>query len=93
MNSFTPKIIVGICLTIFGVIGVIYGLIVYSNQTQNIQLCNSLPGAFNQAITNTCNKIPDYLTLGISLITVGTVLIIIGIMLLASKLKHTSIKT
>ena len=92
MSLFIPKIIFGICLTIFGVIGAIYGLIVYSNQTQNIQLCNSLPGAFNQAITNTCNKIPDYLTLGISFITVGTVLIIIGIMLLASKLKRTSTK-
>ncbi len=90
MISFTPKIIVGICLTVFGVISAIYGLVIYSNQMQNIQLCNSLPGAFNQAITNACNRIPDYLTLGISFIAVGTLLIIIGIMLLASELRHRS---
>ena len=88
MVSVTGKILGGIFLILFGLVGAGYGLFVYINQAKNIQMCNSLPGAFNQLNPNTCNRIPDFLTLGISFEAVGTLLVIIGIVLLVSGLKQ-----
>ena len=88
MVSVISKILGGIFLISFGLVGAGYGLFVYINQTKNIQICNSLPGAFNQLNPNTCNKIPDFLTLGISFEAVGTLMIIIGIIILVSGLKQ-----
>jgi hypothetical protein len=92
MVAVTSKILGGLFLMLFGLIGAGYGLFVYSNQTKNIQLCNSLPGAFNQLNTNACNKIPDFLTMGISIEAIGTLMILIGIVLLVSGLKQKGIK-
>ncbi len=88
MVSVTSKILGGIFLMLFGLVGAGYGLFVYINQTKNIQLCNSLPGAFNQLNPNTCNKIPDFLTMGISFEAAGTLMIIIGIIIIVSGLKQ-----
>lgn len=88
MVSVSSKILVGFFLILFGLVGAGYGLFVYIDQTKNIQLCNSLPGAFNQLNPNTCNKIPDFLTMGISFEAVGTLIIIIGIIILVSGLKQ-----
>lgn len=88
MVSVLSKILGGFFLILFGLVGAGYGLFVYINQTKNIQLCNSLPGAFNQLNPNTCNKIPDFLTMGISFEAVGTLIIIIGIIILVSGLKQ-----
>ena len=88
MVSVSSKILGGIFLILFGLVGAGYGLFVYINQTKNIRLCNSLPGAFNQLNPNTCNKIPDFLIMGISFEAVGTLMIIIGIIILVSGIKQ-----
>lgn len=78
----------GILLILIGLVGAGYGLFAYYIQIKNIQLCNSLPGAFNQLNANTCNKIPDFLITGIAFELVGTGIIIIGIFLIVSGLKQ-----
>ncbi len=83
----TGKILGGIFLLILGLGGAGYGLFAYIVQTKNIQLCNSIPGAFNQLNTNVCNKIPDFLIMGIAFELVGTLVLIIGIILIVSGLK------
>ncbi len=88
--SWTRKIVGGISLILLGLGGAGYGLLFYYSQIKNIQLCNSLPGAFNQLSANACNKIPDYLITGIAFILIGTIMLIIGIVLIRSGQKQKS---
>ncbi|MER5174684.1 MAG: hypothetical protein ABJB76_01445 [Candidatus Nitrosocosmicus sp.] len=88
--SWTGKIVLGISLILLGLGGAGYGLLAYYSQIKNIQLCNSLPGAFNQLNANACNKISDFLITGIVFILVGTIMLIIGIILLRSSQKQKS---
>lgn len=82
------KILGGIFLIILGLGGASYGLFAYTVQTKNIQLCNSIPGAFNQLNTNVCNQISDFLITGIAFESVGTLVLIIGVILLISGRKQ-----
>ncbi len=84
----TGKIFGGIFLITLGLGGAGYGLFAYTVQTKNIQLCNSIPGAFNQLNANVCNKIPDFLITGIAFESVGTLVLIIGVIVLISGKKQ-----
>ncbi len=86
--SWTGKIVGGVSLILLGLGGAIYGLLFYYSQIKNIQLCNSLPDAFNQLNTNACNRIPDFLITGIIFVLVGTIMLIIGIILIRSGQKQ-----
>ena len=83
----TIKIVGSILLIIVGVAGVVYGLLTYINQLNNMQICNSINGVFNQSKVYICNKIPDILTIGIVFELIGTLIIIIGIIIIINTLK------
>ena len=84
----TCKTLGGIFLIILGLGGAGYGLFAYTIQTKNIQLCNSIPGTFNELNSNFCNRIPDLLITGIAFESVGTLVLIIGIILIVSGRKQ-----
>ena len=83
----TLSIAVSIFLVIIGIVGVVYGLFTYINQLNNMQICNSINGVFNQSKGYICNKIPDILTIGIVFELIGTLIIIIGIIIIINTLK------
>jgi hypothetical protein len=70
-----------------GLIVAVYGLLTYINQLNNMQICNSVTNVLNQTKDNICNKIPDILTVGIVFELIGTLVIIIGIILIINTLK------
>ena len=70
-----------------GLVGAVYGLLTYINQLNNMQICNSINDVLNQTKDNICNKIPDILTIGIVFELIGTLIIIIGIVLIINTLK------
>ena len=70
-----------------GMVGAGYGLLTYINQLNNMQICNSINGILNQSKAYICNKIPDILTIGIVFELIGTLIIIIGIVLIINTIK------
>jgi cell division protein FtsX len=70
-----------------GMVGAGYGLLTYINQLNNMQICNSINGILNQSKAYICNKIPDILTIGIVFELIGTLIIIIGTVLIINTIK------
>src|SRR3954471_5198053 len=83
------KIIGGIVLILFGVGGMIFGVNVYNNQNF-VQSCNSISGSTNQSNANTelpCINQSRISILSIVPITIGIMILIIGIVFLIKGLK------
>ena len=88
------KIIGGIVLILFGVGGMIFGVNVYNNQNF-VQSCNSISGSTNQSSTNTgfpCINQSGISILSIVPITIGIMILIIGIVFLIKGLKIKKIQ-
>ena len=81
------RVVGSIFLILVGIFGSVYGLLTYINQINNMHICNSVNEVFNQTKDNICNKIPDILTIGIVFELIGTLIIIIGIIIIINTLK------
>jgi hypothetical protein len=89
----TWKIIGGVILILIGIAGAGYGLLAYNVQLNDMQSCNSTASTFNQSdpnYANSCNESSGYLNTGVLSGSIGVILLIIGIILIASGMKQKS---
>ncbi len=82
------RIVFGIILASIGLIGSVYGLFVYSSQIGIIEMCFTIPNALTHSNANACSKFQDFLTIGIIFISIGTMILIGGILLIVSGMKN-----